>query len=88
VTVRGPGDGKGRVGAMNDGQVTRIKTFSPQDFAALGLHHVAYVRHGLRNGQAYWAVHAADGTEMGRMIDRELAFAACRQNDLEPLSVH
>lgn len=75
---------------MNKKQETRttIKTFSAQDFVALGMRHVAYVRQNVRDGQAFWAVHAADGTEMGRMPDRDVAFAACRQNELEPLSVH
>ncbi len=67
---------------------TKVKSFSAQDFAALGMRHIAYVRQNVQDGQAFWAVHAADGTEMGRMPDREVAFAACRQNDLEPLSVH
>ncbi len=75
---------------MNEKQETRTKVaaFSPQDFAVLGMRHIAYVRHNVQDGQAFWAVHAADGTEMGRMGDRDVAFAACRQNDLEPLSVH
>ena len=73
---------------MKDAQVARVKTFSPQDFAALGMHQLAYVRQGLINGQAFWSVHAANGTEMARLLDRDTAFAACRQNELEPLSVH
>lgn len=75
---------------MNDELETRtkIKAFSAQDFAALGMRHIAYVRHAEAEGQGFWAVHAADGTEMARMPDRDVAFAACRQNDIEPLSVH
>ena len=75
---------------MNEKQETkgRVKTFSAQDFAALGMRHIAYVRQNTQDGAVFWAVHAADGTEIGRMPDREVAFAACRQNDLEPLSVH
>ncbi|MGQ0676093.1 MAG: DUF1150 family protein [Rhodospirillales bacterium] len=69
-------------------QTARVKTFSAQDFAALGMQHIAYVRQAVLDGQTYWSVHAADGAEIGRMPDREVAFAACRQNDLEPLSVH
>ena len=71
-----------------DGQVANVKTFSPQDFAALGMHQLAYVRASVLNGQVFWSVHAADGTEMARIPDRDTAFAACRQNELEPLSVH
>ena len=71
-----------------DRQVTRVKTFSPQDFAALGMHQLSYVRASALNGQVFWSVHAADGTEMARIPDRDTAFAACRQNELEPVSVH
>ncbi len=71
-----------------DGQVTKVKSFSPQDFAALGVHQVAYVRPAVLNGQVFWSIHAADGTELARLMDRDTAFAACRQNELEPLSVH
>ena len=87
MSAPGPADGR-KVGVMNDGQVTKIGAFSARDFAALGMHHVAYVRRNAQNGQTFWAVHAADGTEMGRMLDRQVAFATCRQNELEPLSVH
>lgn len=73
---------------MNKGQTTKTTTFSPQDFAALGLHQVAYVRPEVLNNQIFWSIHAADGTELARLVDRDTAFAACRQNELEPLSVH
>ncbi|MEE8532323.1 MAG: DUF1150 family protein, partial [Alphaproteobacteria bacterium] len=33
-------------------------------------------------------IHAADGTVLGVTVDRDTAFAAARQNDLEPVSVH
>jgi hypothetical protein len=35
-----------------------------------------------------WAAYAADGTRLGLMPTRELAFAALKQHDLEPVSVH
>lgn len=61
---------------------------SDHDLASLGLQEVAYVKPVLTvDGKAY-AVYAADGTEMAVMADREIAFAAIRQNDLRPVSVH
>jgi len=33
-------------------------------------------------------VHAADGTQITVLPDREIALATVRQHDLEPLSVH
>jgi hypothetical protein len=38
--------------------------------------------------QKFFALHMADGRRVAVMDDRELAFAAARQHDLEPVSVH
>ncbi len=38
--------------------------------------------------QKFFALHLADGRRVAVMDDRELAFAAARQHDLEPVSVH
>ncbi|MEM1139912.1 MAG: DUF1150 family protein [Pseudomonadota bacterium] len=35
-----------------------------------------------------YAVHAADGTRMAVLTDREAAFVAALQNDMTPVSVH
>jgi len=35
-----------------------------------------------------WAIHAANGKRIGMAASPELAFAATRQHDMEPLSVH
>lgn len=60
-----------------------------QDFAALGAQNLAFVRKVLdEGGQAQWAIFAADGTPIGMAPSRDVAFAAVRQHDLEPLSVH
>jgi hypothetical protein len=40
------------------------------------------------DGTMTWAIFAADGSAIGIAPDRDMAFAAARQNDLEPLSVH
>ncbi len=59
-----------------------------QDFKALGLAQVAYVKTVMVDGRTAYSVHAADGTEIRVMADRATACAAVRQHDLEPLSVH
>ena len=59
-----------------------------QDFRALGLSQLAYVKAITADGQIAYSVHAADGTEIAVMADRAVACAAVRQHDLEPLSVH
>jgi hypothetical protein len=61
---------------------------SDHDLAALGLQEVAYVKPIVIEGGTAYAVHAADGTEIAVMADRDIAFAAIRQNDLRPVSVH
>jgi len=73
---------------MNEQQTAKLKTITPGDLQALGLHHVVYVRRQVVDDQTFWTIHAADGTEMARLPDRDVALAACRQNDLEALSVH
>lgn len=58
------------------------------DLAMLGLDAVAYVKRITVDDQVGYAVHAADGTQMAVLADRDLAFAAVIQNDLHPVSVH
>ena len=65
-----------------------LRQLSPQDFATFGLDHVAYVRPVTVNGVAAFSVHAADGTPLTVLPQRDTAFATVRQNDMEPLSVH
>ncbi len=72
---------------MNDNNPCKAppaRSMSPADFAAWGMPELAFVK---RAGE-HWSIHAADGTQMGLAPDRDLAFAAIRQHDLEPMSVH
>ncbi len=57
-------------------------------FLALGSMHVAYIKRVTVDGSTAYAIHAADGQELAVFGEREVAFVAARQNDLEPLSVH
>jgi len=75
---------------------------STRDFAAFGAPKIVYVREvgeeavrdivgaeaTLPDDARFFAVHAADGTRMAIVDDREAAFAGARQYDLEPVSVH
>ena len=69
-------------------QTERITQVSAQDLMILGLQEVAYIKPVVIDGQTAYAVHAADGREVTVMSSRDVALAAIRQNDLEPLSVH
>lgn len=69
-------------------QVEKLRHISAQEFVHLGMQDVAYIKEIETNGERAFAVHAADGTQMAVIRDRDVAIAAVRQHDLEPLSVH
>jgi hypothetical protein len=54
----------------------------------LGVQDLAYIKRVVVDGTSGYAVHAADGTQIALLADREVAFATVRQHDLEPVSVH
>jgi hypothetical protein len=68
--------------------LSAIGLLSESELGALGVADLAYVKPVTADGRATYAIHAADGTEMAVVADRELAFALVRQHDLEPVSVH
>ena len=61
---------------------------SPQDFLMLGINDIAYVKKEQRDGKEVFVIHSADGNSITAMENHDIAFAAVRQNDMEPLSVH
>ncbi len=65
-----------------------FRGMTDQDLAVLGLNDVAYVKNVLVGGKIAYAVHAADGARIAVMAERDVAFAAVRQGDMEPVSVH
>jgi hypothetical protein len=65
-----------------------LKTMPDADWGAFAVDHVAYVKRIEMNGQVGYAIHAADGTPITVMDNRDVAMAAVRQNGLEPASVH
>ena len=64
------------------------RTRSALDLGPYGLETMAYVKPVTVDGQRYHSVHAADGTPLTIIAERDLAFATVRQHDLEPASVH
>jgi len=68
--------------------IERIKYMSANELALLGVQDLAYIKRVVIDGATGYAVHAADGTEIAVLPDRDVAFATVRQHDLEPLSVH
>lgn len=71
---------------MQEAQTT--DEFSAQDFIALGLDDLAYVREMEVDGQTVFAVHAADGRQLTVLPSRELAVSTVLNHEMTPLSVH
>jgi hypothetical protein len=68
---------------------TRQSPMSATDFEMLGMDNVAYVKKIDGGKSPRFGVYAANGTEIALMeADRDVTFAAVRQNDMEPVSVH
>jgi hypothetical protein len=61
---------------------------SQQDFLALGLDQLAYMKPVVIDGQKLVAIHSADGNQLGTVTSLAAAWAAIRQNDLEPVSLN
>lgn len=68
--------------------VEQLRQLSAKSLAALGAEDIAFVKQITVDGRPIYGVYSADGTRIAAFDSRELAFAAVRQNDLEPVSVH
>ncbi|HLJ65395.1 MAG TPA: DUF1150 family protein [Stellaceae bacterium] len=68
--------------------IQNLRSISPAEFALLGMQDIAYIRPVTINDEVTFAIHAADGTQVAVLRDRDVAIATIRQHDLEPLSVH
>ena len=66
----------------------KLQTLSHHDFADYGLMRMAYVKPIRAAGAIFYAVHAANGAFLHQYADRETAYAAVRQHDLEPVTIH
>jgi hypothetical protein len=65
-----------------------IRPLSARELGLLGVNDVAYDKRIVEDGNEAFAVHAADGTRIAVLGNRDLAFLVVRQNDMEPMSVH
>ena len=68
--------------------IEHLRYMSARELALFGMQDVAYVKQVIVNDVAAYAVHAADGTQIAVLPDREIAFVTIRHHELEPLSVH
>jgi len=65
-----------------------VRKLSQEQFAQLGMAKLAYVKPVIVNGNAGFAIHAADGTPMALAPDRDVAIAAIVQHEMLPALVH
>jgi hypothetical protein len=65
----------------------KLHEMSDQDFALIGMQQLAYIKPTVVNGVTGFSIHAADGTQIGMAPSRDIAFAAVKQHELEPLSL-
>ena len=59
-----------------------------EDLALFGIEDTAYIRPVMVNGRKVHVIHAADGTLLTAVMDRDLAFITIRQHEMNPQSVH
>ncbi|MGH7058206.1 MAG: DUF1150 family protein [Acetobacteraceae bacterium] len=69
-------------------RIERIRHMSVRELTLFGMQDLAYIKRVVVDQTPGYAVHAADGTQIAVLSDREVAFATVRQHDLEPVSVH
>jgi hypothetical protein len=65
----------------------KLRYITPQDFALIGMQQLAYIRPTVVNGVSVYSIHAADGTQIGIAPTADVAFAAIKQHELEPVCV-
>jgi hypothetical protein len=73
---------------MNTQSSGSLKNLSAQDLLTFGLNDIAYLKPASVNGQDVFAIHAADGSQLAFVANREVGFAAMHQHELEPVSLH
>jgi hypothetical protein len=73
---------------MNTQSSIALKNLSASDLLVFGLNDIAYLKPAEVNGQSVYAIHAADGSQLAFVANREVGFAAMQQHELEPVSLH
>lgn len=65
-----------------------IRHLTDNQLKSLGMAQMAYVKSVVVDGEAAFAIHAADGTPMALAGDKATAFAAIIQQEMLPTLVH
>ena len=69
-------------------EINSYKPLTQAEWQAFMVNQVAYIKPVSENGENAFAIHAADGTQLAVIGDRDTAFAAVRSHDLEAVRVH
>lgn len=62
-----------------------LRHLSPAELARLGISQIAYIKPVTVQGGIAFAIHAADGTPMALAPDADMAEAAIREHDMQPV---
>jgi hypothetical protein len=73
---------------MNTQISVSLKNLSQSDLLAFGLNDLAYLKPVTVNGQAVYAIHAADGSQLALVASQEIGVAAMLEHELEPVLLH
>jgi hypothetical protein len=65
-----------------------LRNISTEALVMLGAPELAYIRPIETPVGPAFGIFAANGVQVGVVPERDLAFAAARQHDLSPVSVH
>ena len=68
--------------------LTAAVASTPVDFARMGITQMAYIRETVVNEMPMWGIFSAAGDPLGAAPSFDLAWAAVRQHDLQPMRVH
>ncbi|MDG6095038.1 DUF1150 domain-containing protein [Acetobacter sp. AN02] len=71
------------------GGAVDIRNLSDEQFLALGLPTLVYIRRGvLEEGQEVFAIHAANGEVMGVADDTDTVISTLEENQMVPMTIH
>jgi hypothetical protein len=70
---------------MNTDTSFSLKNLTSHDWLNFGLNAIAYLRPAVVNGQSVYAIHAADGSQLALVSNREVGLAAMHEHELEPV---
>ncbi|MAF97359.1 MAG: hypothetical protein CMH26_01835 [Micavibrio sp.] len=69
-------------------QIEVLRNISKDDLQGLLMQDVAYIKTIEIDGKDRFAIHAADGTPLSVMDDKNSALSALFENDLEAITLH